>query len=83
MALLSEVRTNPRLENLGDFSPWGRSVLQTASPRKMSTSDKTQKVQNWSEYNEAFVDRGRLTVWISEEAIEGWKHEGPPQQWAQ
>ena len=49
----------------------------------MSTSDKTQKVKNWGEYNEASVDRGRLTVWISEEAIEGWKHEGPPQQRAQ
>ena len=42
----------------------------------MGTSDKTQKVKNWGEYNEASVDRGRLTVWISEEAIEnlfgGW-----------
>ncbi|MBB4090440.1 hypothetical protein GGP98_002259, partial [Salinibacter ruber] len=46
----------------------------------MSTSDKTYKVQNWSEYNEALVDRGRLTVWISGEAIEGWEDDSPPQQ---
>jgi len=49
----------------------------------MSTSDQTHKVQNWSEYNEALVDRGRLTVWFGEEAIENWKHDGPTQQGAQ
>jgi len=49
----------------------------------MSTSDETYKVQNWSEYNEALVDRGRLTVWLGEEAIENWKHDGPAQQGAQ
>jgi hypothetical protein len=49
----------------------------------MSTSDETRKVQNWSEYNEALVDRGRLTVWLGEEAIENWKHDGPSQQGAQ
>ena len=49
MALLSEVRTNPRLkENLGDFSPWGEVCPSNSFPAKMSTSDKTQKVQNWS-----------------------------------
>ena len=53
------------------------------STKAMSTSDTTYKVQNWSEYNDALVNRGRLTVWISEEAIEGWKHDGPPQQGAQ
>jgi hypothetical protein len=49
----------------------------------MTTSDQTHKVQNWSEYNEALVDRGRLTVWFGEEAIENWKHDGPTQQGAQ
>jgi transposase len=49
----------------------------------MSMSDQTHKVQNWSEYNEALVDRGRLTVWFGEEAIENWKHDGPAQQGAQ
>ncbi len=49
----------------------------------MSTSDETYKVENWSEYNEALVDRGRLTVWFGEEAIENWKHDGPAQQGAQ
>ena len=49
----------------------------------MSTSDETHKVENWSEYNDALVDRGRLTVWISEEAIQDWKADRVPQQGAQ
>ena len=49
----------------------------------MSSSEKTHKVQNWGEYNDALVDRGRLTVWISGNAAEDWKSDRPPQQGAQ
>ena len=30
-------------------------------------------VTNWAEYDAALHQRGSLTVWFSEEAIEGWK----------
>ena len=40
-------------------------------------------MQNWSECNDALVDRGRLTVWISGNAAEDWKSDRPPQQGAQ
>jgi len=30
------------------------------------------KIQNWSEYNEALRQRGNITYWFSEEAIEQW-----------
>lgn len=33
----------------------------------------TYRVRNWSEYNKSLVNRGNLTVWISEEAIKHWK----------
>ena len=49
----------------------------------MSTSGETHKVENWSEHNDALADRGRLTVWISEEAIQNWKADREPQQGAQ
>lgn len=49
----------------------------------MSSSEETPKVENWGEYNDALVDRGRLTIWISEEAIEDWTDDSPPQQGAQ
>ncbi len=49
----------------------------------MSTSDEARKVENWSEYTDALVDRGRLTVWISDKAIQDWKADREPQQGAQ
>lgn len=49
----------------------------------MSTSEETTTVENWGEYSEALVDRGRLTVWVSEEAFQDWKADREPQQGAQ
>ncbi len=31
------------------------------------------RVNNWSEYDRALVQRGEITLWISEDAIEDWK----------
>lgn len=41
------------------------------------------RLSNWSEYNRALVQRGSLTVWLSEEAIKAWEYDGPPQHGAQ
>lgn len=41
------------------------------------------RVQNWSEYNQALIGRGSLTLWISEEATDAWHHSGPAQQGGQ
>ena len=30
------------------------------------------KVRNWSEYNQALINRGRIDFWLSEDAIEKW-----------
>lgn len=49
----------------------------------MSSSEEEPTVDNWDEYNDALVDRGRLTVWISKKAIEEWKADREPQQGAQ
>jgi hypothetical protein len=32
----------------------------------------TYKLRNWKEYNKALVNRGNLTLWISEETVQGW-----------
>lgn len=37
------------------------------------------KLANWSQYNRALVQRGSLSVWISEDAAESWFYDGPPQ----
>ena len=31
-----------------------------------------QRVSNWSEYNEGLRQRGDLTVWISDDALDLW-----------
>jgi len=43
------------------------------------------RVRNWAAYNDSLVERGSLTVWISEDVIEGWKPipEGPRQRGGQ
>lgn len=32
----------------------------------------THKVKNWKQYNRALIDRGNLTLWISEEVLSSW-----------
>jgi len=31
------------------------------------------RIRNWSQYNRALIQRGDITVWISEDAIAGWR----------
>lgn len=40
-------------------------------------------IRNWSAYDRALVQRGSLTVWISEEAIRAWRYQGPAQRGGQ
>lgn len=41
------------------------------------------RVTNWSSYNKSLVDRGNITLWISESAMENWYYEGPDQRGGQ
>jgi len=36
---------------------------------------KPRKIINWKEYNEALVQRGNFTLWISDDVLEHWLHE--------
>lgn len=36
------------------------------------------KIQNWKQYNRALINRGNLTLWISEDLIESWYAESQP-----
>ena len=37
------------------------------------------RVKNWKSYNRALINRGNLTLWISEDAIESWYAAKKPQ----
>ena len=38
------------------------------------------KINNWPEYNRALINRGSLTVWVEENAVEGWLAQREPKQ---
>jgi IS5 family transposase len=41
------------------------------------------RVRNWGAYNRALVNRGNLTLWVDEEALQAWQYSGPTQRGAQ
>lgn len=54
--------------------------------RKTKKSEKaTYRVRNWSTYNKSLVQRGAITLWISEDVLENWhpKVEGKRQRGGQ
>lgn len=36
-------------------------------------SKKTYRVRNWKEYNQSLVQRGSITLWVSEDILEQWR----------
>lgn len=58
------------------------------SKKQKKKSKQKHKVRNWKEYNEVFVNRGRILFWITEEAIREWearekkKKPGRPKQFS-
>ena len=58
-----------------------RATKRTAKRTKKDV----YRVRNWAAYNDSLVQRGSITVWISDEVIEGWhpKPEGPRQRGGQ
>ena len=60
------------------------SSRRSSSKTKKHSSKKTiYRVRNWSVYNQALINRGSLTVWLSDEALSGWRYQGPTQRGGQ
>ena len=55
----------------------GRQFMSSkkSHPKSAKYLKTTYKVRNWKLYNEAFCQRGDVTFWLSEEAIEHWSPE--------
>jgi len=51
--------------------------------QKPRTKKKKYRLRNWSQYNQALVERGSLTVWFSEDVLDQWYYQGPKQRGAQ
>ncbi len=39
---------------------------------KQKKTKRTYHLRNWSEYNRALVERGSLTLWVSEDVLQAW-----------
>lgn len=52
------------------------SAKKSTLPKTSKKGKKKYKVKNWSEYNKALVNRGRLQVWVDESVLESW-YAGP------
>src|SRR5512135_3062981 len=48
-----------------------------------TTTKPVYRIRNWSQYNDALVRRGSLTLWVDEATLQAWWYQGPPQQGAQ
>ena len=55
------------------------NTTTSARPRRKAI----YHIRNWSAYDRALVQRGSLTLWISEEALVAWGYHGPRQRGAQ
>ena len=42
---------------------------------RSKTGKATYRLRNWREYNAALIQRGSLTVWVSEEALSAWHND--------
>ena len=61
-----------------------KTSRRSSSKQKTRSPKKTiYRVRNWSTYNQALINRGSLTVWLSEEALSGWRYQGPTQRGGQ
>jgi hypothetical protein len=47
-----------------------------SEPRRHHTSRARYRVRNWREYDRGLVRRGDTRIWLSQEAIAGWRAEG-------
>ena len=41
------------------------------------------RLRNWSQYNQALVQRSSLMVWFCEDVLNQWYYQGPKQRGAQ
>ena len=49
----------------------------SGKPAASSKKKVVYRMKNWSAYNRSLVQRGDLTVWLRQEAIDGWRYDGP------
>ena len=52
-------------------------------PARPATIKPVYRIRNWSQYNDALLRRGSLTLWVEQDTLRAWRYQGPPQRGAQ
>jgi hypothetical protein len=52
-------------------------------PARPTPTKPVYRIRNWSQYNDALVRRGSLTLWVDQDTLRVWRYQGPAQQGAQ
>lgn len=55
-------------------------------PKQKKTQSRPKalyRVKNWSEYDEALIQRGSITFWLSDDFVKNWRHAGEKQRGSQ
>src|SRR4051794_5492130 len=52
-------------------------------PARQAAPKPAYRIRNWSQYNDALVNRGSLTLWVDQETLQAWRYRGPSQRGAQ
>jgi hypothetical protein len=52
-------------------------------PARPATTKPVYRIRNWSQYNDALVRWGSLTLWVDQHTLQAWRYQGPPQRGAQ
>ena len=52
-------------------------------PARPATTKPVDRIRNWSQYNDALVRRGSLSLWVDQDTLPAWRYQGPNQHGAQ
>src|SRR3954467_4044049 len=52
-------------------------------PTRKATPKPVYRIRNWKQYNDALVNRGSLTLWVDQAALQAWRYQGPARRGAQ
>src|SRR5512135_3308515 len=67
----------------------GRLILclwpdpRTPMSARSATTKPVYRIRNWSQYNDALIRRGSLTLWVDQDTLRAWRYQGPARRGAQ
>src|SRR4051795_10724575 len=45
-------------------------------PTRKAATKPVHRIRDWKQYNDALVNRGSLTLWVDQAALEAWRYQG-------